>query len=80
MTSNEGSSMGETSYREFNGSRAVRKRRLQAIDYINDEPSSAPQDVSPRLEDVVLILIPPPVTSSSRREGSSLSGDRKSVV
>ena len=36
------SSMGETSYRKFDGSRAARKQRPQAIDYIDDELSSAP--------------------------------------
>ena len=41
-TPSEGSAMGETSYREFNGSRAARKQRLQAIDYIDDELSSVP--------------------------------------
>ena len=74
MTPSEGSSMGETSYHEFNGSRAVRKRRAQAIDYINDKSSSAPRDVSPRLESPVLILIPPPITSSSCHKGSLLLG------
>ena len=73
-TPNEGSSMGETLYRDFNGSRAERKRRARTIDYLNEEPSSAPRDVSPRLEDEVPIPIPPPITSSSRHEGSSMSG------
>ena len=41
-TPSEGSAMGETSYRKFTGSRAVRKRRAQAIDYIDDEPLSVP--------------------------------------
>ena len=73
-TPGEGSSMGQTSYHKFNGSRAARKRRAQAIDYINEEPSSAPQDVSPRLESPVPIPILPPIASSSRREGSLMSG------
>ena len=66
--------MGETSFRDFNGSRAARKRRVTAIDFLDEEPSSAPRDVSPRLENEVPILIPPPIASSSRREGSSTSG------
>ena len=70
----EGLSMGETSYHKFNGSRAARKQRAKAIDYIDDDPSSAPRDVSPRLESLVPIPILPPVASSSRREGSSSSG------
>ena len=73
-TPSEGSSMGKVSYHEFNGSRAARKQRVQAINYIDDEPSSTPQDVSLRLESPVPILVPPPITSSSRHEGSSLSG------
>ena len=70
----EGSSMGETSFRDFNGSRAARKRRTTAIDFLDEEPSSAPRDVSPGLENEVPVPIPPPVTSSSCREGSSTSG------
>ena len=70
----EGSSMGETLYRDFNGSRAARKQRVTAIDFLDEEPSSVPQDVSPRMENLVPIPIPPPVASSSRHEGSSLSG------
>ena len=70
----EGSSRGGTSYCNFNGSRAARKRRVRAIDFLDEEPSSAPRDVSPRLESLVPILIPPPVASSSCREGSSTSG------
>ena len=66
--------MGETLFHDFNGSRAARKRRATAIDFLNEEPSSAPRDVSPRVESPVPILIPPPVASSSRREGSSTSG------
>ena len=66
--------MGETSYREFDGSRAVRKRRVKAIDFLDDEPLSAPQDVSPRLESLVPIPIPPPIASSSHHEGSSTLG------
>ena len=66
--------MGETSYRNFNGSRAVRKRRAKAIDFLDEEPSSVPQDVSPRLESPVPIPIPPPVASSSHCEGSSTLG------
>ena len=66
--------MGETSYHDFNGSRAVRKRRARVIDFLDEEPLSAPQDVSPRLEDEVLILISPPIASSSRCEGSSTLG------
>ena len=73
-TPSEGLSMGETSFRDFNGSRAVRKQRAQAIDYLDDEPSSAPRDISPGLENKVPIPIPPPVASSSRREGSSTLG------
>ena len=73
-TPSEGSSMGETSFRDFNGSRAARKRRATAIDFLNEEPSSAPRDVSPRTESPVPIPIPPPVASSSRREGSSTLG------
>ena len=68
-TPDEGSSMGETSYRDFNGSRAVRKQRVRAIDFLDEELLSAPRDVSLRLENSVLILIPPPIASSSRREG-----------
>ena len=70
----EGLSMGEKSFCKFNRSRATRKQRAKAIDYIDDDPSSAPRDVSPRLESPVPILILPPVTSSSHREGSSSSG------
>ena len=66
--------MGETSFHNFNGSRAARKRRTKAIDYLDEEPSSAPQDVSPGLENKVPIPILPPIASSSRREGSSTSG------
>ena len=66
--------MGETSYCDFNGSRAARKQRARAINYLNEEPSSAPRDVSPGLENEVPISIPPPIASSSRREGSSTSG------
>ena len=66
--------MGETSYHDFNGSRAVRKQRAKAIDFLDDEPSSVPQDVSPRLESPVLIPILPPVASSSCHEGLSSSG------
>ena len=73
-TPSEGSSMGETSFRDFNGSRAARKRRAQAIDFLDDEPLSVPQDVSPGLENEVPIPIPSPIASSSRREGSSTSG------
>ena len=47
---------------------------MKTIDYINDNLSSAPQDVSLRLESPVPILIPPPVTSSSCCEGLSLLG------
>ena len=74
MTPSEGSSMGETSYCNFNGSRAARKWRARAINFLDDEPSSAPRDVSPRLENSVLIPIPPPIASSSHREGLSTSG------
>ena len=73
-TPSEGSSMGETSFRDFNGSRAARKRRAMAIDFLDDEPSSAPRDVSPGLENKVPIPIPQPVASSSRHEGLSTSG------
>ena len=41
-TPSEGSSMGETSYRKFNGSRAVKKRQVKAIDFLDDKPTSAP--------------------------------------
>ena len=71
---NKWSSMGEMSYRDFNGSRAARKRRAQAIDFLDDEPSSVPRDVSPGLENKVPIPIPPPIASSSHHEGSSTSG------
>ena len=74
MTPSEGSSMGETSYHDFNGSRAARKRRAKAINYLNEEPSSAPRDVSPGLENKVPIPILPPIASSSRCEGSSTLG------
>ena len=66
--------MGETSFRDFNGSRAARKRRVKAIDFLDDKLSSAPQDVPPRLESPVPILILPPIASSSRCEGLSTSG------
>ena len=66
--------MGKMLFRKFNGSRAARKRRAKAIDFLNEELLSAPQDVSPRLESPVPIPIPPPVASSSRHEGSSTSG------
>ena len=42
--------------------------------FLDEEPSSAPQDVSPGLANKVPILIPPPVASSSHRERSSSSG------
>ena len=58
-TPSERSLMGETLYHEFNGSRAVRKRRAWAIDFINDELLSASRDVSLRLESLVPIPIPP---------------------
>ena len=70
----EGSLMGETSFCDFNGSRAARKRRATAIDFLDEEPSSAPRDVSPRLESLIPIPIPPPITSSSCCEGSSMLG------
>ena len=73
-TPGEGSSMGETSFRDFNGSRVARKQRAKAINFLDEESSSAPRDVSPRLESPVPIPIPPPVASSSHREGSSTSG------
>ena len=66
--------MGETSYHEFNRSRAVRKQRAKAINYIDDKPLSAPRDVSPRLEGLLLIPIPPPIASSSHHEGLLLLG------
>ena len=66
--------MGGTSFCDFNGSRAARKRRVWAINFLDDEPSSAPQDVSLRLESPVLIPIPPPIASSSHREGLSSLG------
>ena len=47
---------------------------MRAINYLDEEPSSAPQDVSPRLESPVPIPIPPPVASSSCCEGSSMLG------
>ena len=74
MTPSEGLLMGETSYCKFNRSRAARKRRAKAIDFLDEEPSSVPRDVSPRLESPVPIPIPPPIASSSRHEGSSTSG------
>ena len=74
MTPSEGSSMGEMSYRDFNGSRAARKQRAKAIGFLDEELSSVPRDVSPRLESPVLILIPPPIASSSHHEGSSMLG------
>ena len=73
-TPSEGSLRGETSYCDFNGSRAARKQRAKAIDFLNGEPLSAPRDVSPRLENSVPIPIPPPVASSSCHEGSLTSG------
>ena len=45
-----------------------------AIDFLDEEPSSAPRDVSPGLENKVPIPVPPPVASSSRGDGSSTSG------
>ena len=74
MTPSEGSSMGETSFRDFNRSRAARKRRAKAIDFLDEEPLSVPRDVSLRLENSVPIPIPPPITSSSHHEGLSTSG------
>ena len=47
---------------------------MTAIDFLDEEPSSAPRDVSPGLENKVPIPIPPPIASSSRGEGSSTSG------
>ena len=73
-TPSEGSSMGETSFRDFNGSRAARKQRATAIDFLDEELSSAPRDVSPGLENEVPIPIPPPIASSSRGEGLSTLG------
>ena len=52
----------------------MRKQRARAIDFLDEEPSSVPRDVSPRLENEVLIPIPPPVTSSSCCEGLSTLG------
>ena len=66
--------MGETSFHDFNGSRAARQWRATAVDFLDEEPSSSPRDVSPRLANEVLIPIPPPVASSSHREGSSTLG------
>ena len=66
--------MGETLFHDFNGSRAARKRRAKAIDFLDEEPSSAPRDVSLRLESPVPIPIPPPVASSSCCEGLSTLG------
>ena len=66
--------MGETSHHKFNGSRAARRQRARAINFLDEELLSAPQDVSLRLESPVPILIPPPVTSSSCCEGSSMLG------
>ena len=63
-----------TAYRDFNGSRAARKQRAQAINFLDEEPLSAPRDISPRVESPVPIPIPPPVASSSRHEGLSSSG------
>ena len=73
-TPSKGLSMGETLYCNFNGSRAARKQRAKAINFLNEEPLSAPRDVSPRLESPVPIPIPPPIASSSHREGSLTSG------
>ena len=73
-TPSEGSSMGGTLYCDFNRSRAARKQRARAIDYLDEEPSSAPRDVSPGLENLILIPIPPPVASLSHHEGLSLLG------
>ena len=69
-TPSEGSLMGETLFHDFNGSRAARKRRAKAIDFLDEEPLSAPRDVSPRVESPVPIPIPPPIASSSHHEGS----------
>ena len=66
--------MGKTSFHDFNGSRAARKHRAKAINFLDEEPLSAPRDVSPRLESPVLIPILPPITSSSCCEGSSTLG------
>ena len=66
--------MGEMSYHDFNRSRAARKQRVRAINYLDEEPLSAPRDVSLRLENKVPIPIPPPIASSSRCEGLSTSG------
>ena len=43
---------------------------MRAIDFLDEEPSSAPQDVSLRLENSVPIPILPPIASSSHHEGS----------
>ena len=61
--------MGETFFCDFNRSRAARKQRVKAINFLDEEPSSVPRDVSPGLENSVPILIPPPIASSSHREG-----------
>ena len=74
VTPSEGSSMGETSYREFDGRRAANKRRAKAIDYISDLPSYSPGEGSSRVENPIPIPVPPPITSSSFGEGSSSSG------
>ena len=66
--------MGEMLFCDFNGSRAARKQRARAINFLDEEPSSVPRDVSPRLESPVPIPIPPPIASSSRREGSLMLG------
>ena len=75
VTPSEGSlKTGETLYQEFNGQRVARKQRVHAEDWINDLPSSAPQDVSPRLENKVPIPVLPPISSLSLGEGLLSSG------
>ena len=73
-TPSEGSSEVGTSYREFNGWRAVRKQRVQVIDYVDQLPSYSPGEGSSRVENSVPIPVPPHISTSSFGEGSSLSG------
>ena len=52
VTPSDRSSMGETSYRNFNGSRAARKQRAKAIDFLDEEPLlSGPTSTSQSTDD-----------------------------
>ena len=73
-TPSEGLSEVRTSYREFDGRRAARKQRAQAIDYVDQLPSYSPGEGSSRVENSVPILVLPPISTSSLGEGSSSSG------